>query len=366
MAKRRYTVGIVGLGFVTAHIPAFQSQGCDVVAVCQRDAAKAREVAHRYGVPRTFERWEQMLEQARPDIVVIAAPPAVHHVIAVEALSVGAHVLCEKPLAMNAGEARAMIEAASRAGRVAMTCFNWRFPAAMQRLHAMVDAGFLGRLFHVSARYMVPRWADETAQPTWRMDRTHAGHGAMGDLGVHLVDLIRWNFGEPVRVSASAGIAYPTRTVPGGEKPADTEDFCTVMAELASGAQATLQVSRAARAANEHTLEAYGSLGALRYRLAREGGRWYRGELQAASGTTGFAPVKVPAGLPRSAGEGDPIEVTGKATIGPLVKRFLAAIRKGQSPSPSFEDGMRAQAVLDAVAESSGRGGWVSVEGAPR
>ena len=142
MAKRRYTVGIVGLGFGRAHIPAFQSQGCDVVAVCQRDAAKAREVAHRYGVPRMFERWEQMLEQARPDIVVIAAPPAVHHVIAVEALSVGAHVLCEKPLAMNAGEARAMIEAASRAGRVAMTCFNWRFPAAMQRLHAMVDAGF--------------------------------------------------------------------------------------------------------------------------------------------------------------------------------------------------------------------------------
>ncbi|MEK7839402.1 MAG: Gfo/Idh/MocA family oxidoreductase, partial [candidate division NC10 bacterium] len=84
------------------------------------------------------------------------------------------------------------------------------------------------------------------------------------------------------------------------------------------------------------------------------------------SETSGFAPVKVPAGLPRSAGEGDPIEVTGKATIGPLVKRFLAAIRKGQSPSPSFEDGMRAQAVLDAVAESSSRGGWVNVEGAPR
>ncbi|MEK7382093.1 MAG: Gfo/Idh/MocA family oxidoreductase, partial [Elusimicrobiota bacterium] len=92
------------------------------------------------------------------------------------------------------------------------------------------------------------------------------------DLGVHLVDLIRWNFGEPVRVSASAGIAYPTRTVPGGEKPADTEDFCTVMAELASGAQATLLVSRGARAANEQTLEAYGSLGALRYRLAGESG----------------------------------------------------------------------------------------------
>ena len=71
--------------------------------------------------------------------------------------------------------------------------------------------------------------------------------------------------------------------------------------------------------------------------------------------------MKVRAGLPRSAGEGDQIEVTGKATIGPLVKRFLAAIRKGQSPSPSFEDGMRAQAVLDAVLESASRGSSVDV-----
>jgi predicted dehydrogenase len=367
MARRRYTVGIIGLGFGRAHIPAFQSQGCEVVAVCQRDQAKARDVAQRYGVPRIFERWEALLEETRPDIVVIAAPPALHRVIALEALAGGAHVLCEKPLAMTAGEAREMVEAAARAGRAAMTCFNWRFPAAMQRLHAMVDQGFLGRPFHVSARYLVPRWADEAVQPTWRLDRTQAGHGAMGDLGVHLVDLVRWNFGEPVRVAAQAGIAHPARTVPGGARPADTEDFCTVMVELASGAQATLQVSRAARAANDQSLEAYGSLGALRYSIGRGRARgWYRGALEAAAGSGGFAPVKVPIGLPRSVGEGDQVEVTGKATIGPLLKRFLAAIRKGEPASPSFEDGMRAQAVLDAVAASASGGGWVSVEGAPR
>jgi predicted dehydrogenase len=190
------TVGIVGLGFGRAHIPAFQSHGCEVVAVCQRDQAAARKVAERYGVPRVFERWEQMLEQARPDIVVIAAPPALHRLIAVEALAAGAHVLCEKPLAMDAADARAMVEAAQRAKRTAMTCFNWRFPAAMQRLHAMVEAGFLGRVFHINLRYFAPRFADEEIAPTWRMDRAQAGHGAMGDLGVPLVDLVRWHFGE--------------------------------------------------------------------------------------------------------------------------------------------------------------------------
>lgn len=362
MAKRVPTVGIIGLGFGRAHIPAFQANGCRVVALCQRDQAKAKAVADKYGVPRVFERWEAMLAEAAPEIVVIATPPHLHHPIALRALAQGAHVLCEKPLARNRAEAREMVEAAARAKRVAMTGFNWRFPAAMQRFHSMVAEGFLGRLFHASARYLVPRWVDEATPPTWRMDRAQAGHGAMGDLGVHLVDLTRWNFGEIVRVSARSGIAYPSRTVPGGAKPADAEDFCSVTGELASGPLVTLMVSRVARAGNEQTLEAYGSQGALSYRLTRQGPRWYTGELRAASASTGLEPVKVPSGLPRSAGEGDQLEITGKATIALLVRRLLAGIRKGENPSPSFEDGMRAQAVLDAVLESASRGGWVEVD----
>ena len=97
---------------------------------------------------------------------------------------------------------------------------------------------------------------------TWRMDRAQAGHGAMGDQGVHLIDMVRWNFGEFARDSAQAGVAYPTRTGPGG-KPTDAEDYCSVMGELASGGQVTLSVSRAARGANEQFLEAYGSQGSL-------------------------------------------------------------------------------------------------------
>ena len=357
MAKRAHTVGIIGLGFGRAHIPAFRANGCQVVALCQRNQAQAKAVADKYGVPRIFERWEQMLAEAKPEIVVIATPPHLHHPIALRALEAGAHVLCEKPLAMNRAQAREMVEAAARAKRVAMTGFNWRFPAAMQRLHSMVEEGFLGRLFHASARYLVPRWVDEVTPPTWRMDRAQAGHGVMGDLGVHLVDLVRWNFGQIVRVSARSGIAYPSRTVPGGDRPADAEDFCAVTGQLQSGALATLMASRVARAGNEQTLEAYGSRGALSYRLTRQGPRWHQGELRAGSGTTGLEPVKVRSGVPRSAGEGDQLEITGKATIALLVKRLLAGNRTGENPSPSYEDGMRAQAVLDAVLESASRGG---------
>ena len=352
MASSARTVGIVGLGFGRAHIPAFQAHGCEVVAVCQRDQMAARAVAKRYGVPRVFERWEQMLEQARPDMVVIATPPVLHHEIAVEAFAAGCHVLCEKPLAMNASECRAMIEAAARAQRVGMTGFNWRYTAAMQRFHVLVEAGALGRLFHVNLRWMGSRWADETAPATWRMDRAQAGHGAMGDMGVHAIDIIRWHFGEFAAVSAQAGIAYPSKTVPGVGKATDADDYCDVTARLASGALVAFTVSRAARAMNQQTIEAYGSDGALEYRLDRANPRWWRGELRHAGKEGGFVSVKAPAGLPKSAGEGDAMEVVGKTTIAPLVKRFLAAVRRGRSESPSFEDGMRAQAVLDAVLES--------------
>src|SRR6185503_18285266 len=107
------TVGIIGLGFGRAHIPAFQSQGCRVVAVSQRDQASAKKIADAYGIPEVFPRWQDLLDRARPEIVVIATPPHLHRDIALAAFAAGAHVLCEKPVAMTQAEARAMVDAAT-------------------------------------------------------------------------------------------------------------------------------------------------------------------------------------------------------------------------------------------------------------
>jgi predicted dehydrogenase len=357
------TVGVVGLGFGRAHIPAFQANGCRVVAVCQRDQASAKAIADRYGVAQVFTRWEEMLERAQPEVVVIATPPRLHSAIALRALAGGAHVLCEKPLALTRSEARAMAEAAARGGRVAMTGFNWRFPAAMRRFNAMVREGALGRVFHVEARFLGSRFADEATAPTWRMDRAEAGHGAMGDMGVHLIDLVRWNFGEFVRLTATAGVAYPSRGIPGAGRPADAEDFCTVVGELASGARVTLSVSRAAHGMNEHSLEASGSRGTLAYRFSRDGARWFDGELSRAAAGGALEAVSVAGGIPAPQ-TGDQLEALGLTTIAPLVARLLEGIERGQTPAPSFGDGYGAQAVLDAVLESLARRAWVDVAGA--
>ena len=354
------TVGIVGLGYGRAHISAFQAHGCQVTAVCQRDRAAAQAVASRYRVPHVFDRWEAMLETARPDIVVIATPPHLHRDITLRAIDGGAHVLCEKPLAMTAAEGRAMAEAARRAGRVAMTGFNWRFPTAMRELHARVREGAVGRVFHLAGRWLGGRFADPKASATWRVDRAQAGHGAMGDAGVHLIDMIRWSFGEFRRVAAVAGTAYPSRTLPGAAKPADAEDYCMVLGELAGGTEVTLNVSRAAHGMTEHTLEVFGERGALAYRLARDG-RWWDGELRASDKGAAFAPVTPRDAPALDAAESDPSDIVGKATIAPLVGLFLEGIRTGVTPSPSLEDGVRAQAVLDAVGESAARGTWIEV-----
>lgn len=356
MATRPRTVGIVGLGYGLAHLAGFRAAGCEVVAVCQRNEAAARAIATNHGVPGVFARWEEMLERARPDIVAIATPPALHLPILRAAMQGGAHVLCEKPLAMNRAEALEMIGIARASGRAAITGFNWRYPPAMQRFAEMAHAGWLGRVFHVNARWLHGHWASESSAATWRMDRSVAGHGALGDQGVHVVDMVRWLFGDFVRVIAQSGIAYASRKAPGGAGP-DAEDHSTVLGELASGAQVAFTVSRVAHGIREHTIEAYGSDGALSLRMGRNGRDWHAGELHAARAGEGFARVEV-APAADFAADADAREIIGRTTVAPMVREMLAAIEHGEAPSPSLEDGMQAQAVLDAVLASVRSGTW--------
>ncbi len=352
------SVAIVGLGYGRAHVPGWQAAGARVVAVCQRDEAAARKVAAAYGVAGAYARWEEMLPAVKPDVVVIATPPHLHRPIARAASSAGAHVLCEKPLATSREDAEAIVADVARAGRVGLTGFNWRFPAAMQRMRALMAEGAIGRVLHVRAHWLGARWADEAAPTTWRMDRAQAGHGAMGDMGVHVVDLVRWTCGEFARVTAHAGIAYPAKPVAGTTKPTDAEDFVSLVGELTSGASVAFVASRAAHGRNEHALEISGTRGALAYALTREGPRWYGGRLSMARSGGAFTPVEVEAAA--VPGE-DPMDVIGRATIAPLAARMLAAIRGEAAADPSLADGLRAQLVLEAAREGAARRAWVEI-----
>lgn len=355
------TVGIIGLGIGRAHIRAFLDNDCRVVAISQRNVTTLDKIAKQYGIETSYARWQDLIEKARPDIVVIATPPDSHREIALAAFSAGAHVLCEKPLATSANEAREMTVAASAAGKFGMTGFNWRFPAAMQEMHARLARGDIGRVIHASAHWHGEYAADEKAPATWRMHRDRAGHGAMGDIGVHLIDLLCWNLGEIVRLSARTGVAYPNRAAPGASGPADADDHCASILEFASGAVVTADISRVAHGMNEHSLEVFGARGALAYRLARSEPCWFDGQLRAtAGGGAPLTPVNTPStGIPVSTN--DPMDIMGRTLIAPLAGRFLEGIRIGKAPSPSFEDGLRAQTVLEAIVDSSVRRAWVDI-----
>jgi predicted dehydrogenase len=146
--------------------------------------------------------------------------------------------------------------------------------------------------------------------------------------------------------------------VPGTGTATDAEDYVSLVGELTSGAQVSFLASRAAHGRAEHTLEISGTRGALAYRFAREGPRWYAGVLAMAAPGGAFTPVAVEA--PAVAGD-DPMDVLGRATIAPLAARLLAAIR-GEAPAdPSLHDGLRAQLVLEAVREAAARRVWVDV-----
>lgn len=364
MARTNLRAGIIGLGYGRAHIPGCQAAGVEVIAVCQRRLEQATTVAERYGVPKVFAEWEQLVKLPELDIVVVATPPHLHHTIVNRALELGKHVICEKPLALNLDQARAMAEAAKASGRIGMTVFNWRFTVAMQKLHEMVAQGALGRLFHTYSAWFGSRYADPDAPVSWRLDRSIAGSGTLGDMGVHLIDLHRWLFGEFRRVGAQTGIAYPDRFTPDGGKPADAEDFCSVLAELETGAQVNIQLSRVARGHNLHALTAFGSQGAVSYRLFRDGGgpHWYRGELSFAQGKSALQSVKLRGGLPKGTKPGEAFDTTGYATITPLMREMIRAIKTRSPASPSFEDGLKAQAVMQAIQEAAATRTWVDVK----
>src|SRR4051794_12069401 len=226
------TVGIIGLGIGRAHIRGFQANGCKVVAVCQRDEQAARAVAERCGIPGAFSKWQDLIAQAKPQIVVVASPPNLHRDMVLAAFKAGAHVLCEKPLAMNQAEAQEMIAAAKAHDKIAMTAFNWRWSIAMQELARRIAAGEIGRVFAINGRWFGASWADASAKSTWRMDAQQAGHGAMGAMGVPMIDRIGSQIGEFRRVQAPKPVAYPQRKAPAINRPPDAADICSLTGGL--------------------------------------------------------------------------------------------------------------------------------------
>ncbi|GHU04357.1 hypothetical protein FACS1894147_09420 [Spirochaetia bacterium] len=178
----------------------------------------------------------------------------------------------EKPVTLNAGDAKTLADATAKAGVKSMVCFSYRYKTAARYARELIRSGTLGDIYHVSMDYL-QAWGlpDHKTPLVWRFVKSRAGSGALGDLGCHALDLVHFVTGKNyVKVISDADTFVKERTLPdkSGAGISDVDDYCNYMARMEGGASATFRISRFAYGrGNYQRLEIYGSKGALVYKL---------------------------------------------------------------------------------------------------
>jgi predicted dehydrogenase len=321
-----------------------------VLALCGRRAERTREVAERFGVPRTFGDFREMIAAGGLDAVIVAAPDDEHHAMTLAALDAGLHVLCEKPLARTAAHAHEMWVRARDAGLVHMTLFTFRWLPAHRLLGELVAAGRIGEPRAFAFRFVHGLGVREDLR--WRSDPARSD-GVVADLGAHLFDLVHWWLGPITGVSADLhGFG---RAKANGEAVAN--DSAIVSLRLASGAHGTVYLNSGAHVDEETPGQEYtvfGSEGTLEGRLSRSGS-----EIRLVTANEGWQVIPIPERLFAGAPREQPWTVFTTGSAGP--RAWIEAILEGRPVSPDFEDGWRAQRVIDAALESARTRCWAEV-----
>ena len=245
--------GILGASGI-AHrrtMPAIQqAEQAELRALMVRDKGRARKLAEEHGAQAYYDRVEDLLSDRKVDAVHVATPVYLHRDLVVQAAEQGKHVLCEKPMAMNAGECREMIAACSANGVMLQMGLVLRFHPALREVREIACSGELGMI--VEARTQLLKWMPRQGD-SWRIKPEMAGGGAIMDIGSHAIDLLCYLLGDVVEVSAFTG-----HRVFGWE----VEDTGRVMLGFRNGAWGTVSVSFGVPHV-ESFLEAYGTEGTL-------------------------------------------------------------------------------------------------------
>ena len=358
-------VGVVGGGFGRTHILAYRATpGVEVRAFCQRTKSKAEQIARDFGIPHVFTDYREMLAHGDLDAVSLTTPTNVHLAMACDAFDHGVSVLCEKPLAMNKEEAAAMLKRAEEARLIHMTCFNFRFIPAFYRMKELMEEGYVGsRVLHVEASWFSERRADPNLPFGWRDQKDVVGFGAMGDVGVHLVDLVRWLAGDFKRVCSQQAIFTKERPLAdgSGKREVTVEDCALFIGELTGGGLVSFTANAAARGSAYQEIRILGNDGMLRAAVDRAKPDWMIGDLWGAQGSGDTQPIPIPERLTENLHLPESLRMAREIIFANLTRLLAQGIRTGKQPSPSFRDGLEAQKVLDAVEKSARAGNWMDV-----
>lgn len=233
-------IGVIGCGSIARerHLPEYAAEeNVDIVAVCDIVQERAEEVASRYHAQPYYD-YQQLLKDEEIEAVSVCTPNALHAPVSIAALEAGKHVLCEKPMATNRKEAERMIAAAQAAGKKLMIAHNQRFVPSHVRARQLLASGELGKVysFRTTFGHGGPESWSIDGRESWFFRKDEAFIGALGDLGVHKSDLIRFLLGEEV-VEVAALVETSAK------KGIDVDDNAVCLLKMESGAIGTLAAS---------------------------------------------------------------------------------------------------------------------------
>jgi predicted dehydrogenase len=327
--------------------------------------------------------WHALVERPDIDLIDICTPGDLHAEIAIAALKAGKHVLCEKPLANSVSEAEAMSAAAADAaaqGVFAMCGYTYRRTPALALAKQLVDSGRLGSIRQVRAQYLQDWLSDENSPMTWRLEAEHAGSGALGDIGAHIIDTAQWLTGQSINgVTALLHTFVTSRPLAGervglgghGETSADAprgevtvDDAASFLARFDGGAIGTFEATRFALGRkNALRIELNGTQGSLAFDFEENNVlQFFDGS--DSSTTQGFRRILVTeADHPYIAAWWPPGHGLGyEHGFTHQVVDLVRALAANEQPTPSFADGLAVQRVLGAVADSAAAGStWTSI-----
>lgn len=360
MSSSNHRVGIIGVGFgAQVHAPAFRSEGWDVAAICSRNREKAEKAAAETGIAGVHTDPLELIHRDDIEAVAIITPPGAHRDLSIAALKAGKHVLCEKPFAIDVGQAVEMRDTAAKSGLTAMIAHEFRHAPQRAYIKQLLSDGYIGRFQLCTIELFLDRYATAAPRPLSWMASNAEGGGLLGALGSHYIDGLRDWFGEVATVSGHLAGLRPdvVDTATGGIVKAESDDTFLFTLTFRNGGIATMIASFAATPSRGTRIAVMGDGGTL---MAEQPG-----------------PNPLEDGVVIASRDGQPLnalETPGRYTpfkdprdhrlmaFRLLVRDFTAGVEQHASPAPNFTDGLRCQEVIDAVRRSSESGRTIALD----
>jgi predicted dehydrogenase len=350
--SQKIRVGVIGTSWYAEamHYPALQSHPqVELATICGRNMERNKEIAGKYGNPKTFSDYRRMIQDASLDAIIISTPDDLHYQMTMAVIHAGMHVLCEKPLALNAFQAWEMFQKAQEKRVKHMTYFTYRWMPFYRYLHDLIRQGYVGRCYHCEIFCLMG--FGRSGKYLWRFDKKRV-NGVLGDLGSHMVDLARWLVGNIGSVSAQLDV-FVDRSGPNNNAIDPANDSAHLLIRFENGACGTIQTSVVAHIADrffQQQIKLYGEDGSLEIDVIYSGSEAGVVIKGAGSQDEGFKTLELPESYWGKADSSDNFSIFTKNSVG--TRLFIDDILESRPVEPNFYDGFKAQQVIDAALES--------------